>query len=217
MAEWLNSFFATYDGAIFGAMHSLAESAGGFFTPFFKLVTLIGEKGIIFFVASILLMLFKPTRKFGVCLFGAVACGALITSVILKDVIARPRPMTDPTYTAFWQAVGSPAEDGYSFPSGHVTAVAAWATAMLLCCNKKWSWIGYIGVVIMAIARVYLIAHYASDALAGIIVGTLSGVVAYLIANLIFRLLEKYKENKFCYFLLQWDVSQIGKNKQEKA
>ena len=213
MAEWLNSFFANYDGAIFGAMHSLAESAGGFYSPFFKLVTLLGEKGIIFFVASIVMMLFKPTRKFGICLFGAVACGALITSVILKDVIARPRPMTDPTYTAFWQAVGSPAEDGFSFPSGHVTAVSAWAMAMLLCCNKKWSWVGYIGVMIMAMARVYLIAHYASDALAGIIVGTLSGVIAYAITLLIFRLLDKYKENKFCRFVLNWDIRDLGINK----
>ncbi|MGN0789024.1 MAG: phosphatase PAP2 family protein [Christensenellales bacterium] len=215
MAEWLNNVFATYDGTIFDAMHSLAESAGGFFTPFFKFVTLLGEKGIIFFVASIVLMLFKPTRKFGLCLFGAVACGALITSVILKDVVARPRPMTDPTYTAFWQAVGSPAEDGYSFPSGHVTAVAAWATAMLLSCNKKWSWVGYIGVIVMAIARVYLIVHYASDALAGIIVGAVSGVVAYLIASLIFRLLDKHQDVKFCSYILNFDVRNIAKNKQE--
>lgn len=215
MAEWLNDVFATYDGAIFDAMHSLAESAGGFFTPFFKLVTLLGEKGIIFFVAAIILTLFKPTRKFGVCLFGAVACGALITSVILKDLIARPRPMTDPTYAALWQAVGSPAEDGFSFPSGHVTAVAAWATAMLLCCNKKWSWVGYIGVFVMAMARVYLIAHYASDALAGIIVGIVSGAVAYLIAGLIFKLLEKRQDNRFCSFVLGWDIRDIAKNKRD--
>ncbi len=215
MAEWLNDVFATYDGAVFDAMHSLAESAGGFFTPFFKLVTLLGEKGIIFFVAAIILMLFKPTRKFGVCLFGAVACGALITSVILKDLIARPRPMTDPTYAALWQAVGSPAEDGFSFPSGHVTAVAAWATAMLLCCNKKWSWVGYIGVFVMAMARVYLIAHYASDALAGIIVGIVSGAVAYLIAGLIFKLLEKRQDNRFCSFVLGWDIRDIAKNKRD--
>lgn len=215
MAEWLNDVFATYDGAIFDAMHSLAESAGGFFTPFFKLVTLLGEKGIIFFVVAIILTLFKPTRKFGVCLFGAVACGALITSVILKDLIARPRPMTDPTYAAFWQAVGSPAEDGFSFPSGHVTAVAAWATAMLLCCNKKWSWVGYIGVIVMAMARVYLIAHYASDALAGIIVGIVSGAVAYLIAGLIFKLLEKRQDNRFCSFVLGWDIRDIAKNKRD--
>ncbi|MGN0771986.1 MAG: phosphatase PAP2 family protein [Christensenellales bacterium] len=213
MAEWLNNFFATFDATIFAALHTLAQSAGGFFTPLFKLITLLGEKGIIFFVAAIILCLFKPTRKFGVCLFGAVACGALITSVILKDVIMRPRPMTDPAYLGYWQAVGSPAEDGFSFPSGHVTAVAAWAMAMLLSCNKKWSWVGYIGLIAMAVARVYLVAHYASDALAGIIVGTLSGLVAYLIAELIFKALEKHKDNKFSNFVLEWDIRNVGKKK----
>ena len=83
-AEWLNTFFYAYDAAILTALHSLAEACGGFFTPFFALITLLGEKGIIFFLAAAVMMLFKRTRRIGVCLFGAVCCGALITNICLK-------------------------------------------------------------------------------------------------------------------------------------
>ena len=83
MVDFLNTTFAGFDGGIFRAMHSLAESSGVFFTPFFKVITLLGEKGIIFILLAISLMLFKKTRKLGVCMFGAVACGALLTNVLL--------------------------------------------------------------------------------------------------------------------------------------
>ena len=88
MADFLNGTFNAFDSAIINAMHNLAVSAGGFFTPLFKAVTFIGEKGIIFFALALILMLFSKTRKLGVCIFGAVACGALITNFILKDIIA---------------------------------------------------------------------------------------------------------------------------------
>ncbi|MCP6571144.1 hypothetical protein NL494_28655, partial [Klebsiella pneumoniae] len=61
-------------------------------TPLAKFITLIGEKGLVLFALAFIFMLFSKTRKLGVCLFGAVCCGALITNIILKDLIARPRP-----------------------------------------------------------------------------------------------------------------------------
>ena len=52
----------------------------------------LGEKGIIFFLLALIFMCFSSERDTGVCVFGAVCCGALITNIILKDSIARPRP-----------------------------------------------------------------------------------------------------------------------------
>ena len=91
-ALWLNTFFAGYDRAILTLMNGLGKILGVLLTPLMKLVTLLGEKGILFFLAALVLMCFARTRKIGVCLFGAVACGALITNIILKDWVARPRP-----------------------------------------------------------------------------------------------------------------------------
>ena len=72
-ASWLNTAFAGYDRMILSLLHSVAN---GFFTFLFKLITLLGEKGILFFLAAIILMCFPKTRKLGVCIFGAVCCGA---------------------------------------------------------------------------------------------------------------------------------------------
>ena len=122
-AQWLNTAFAGYDKAILKIMHSLAGALGPVLTPLMKLITFLGEKGLLLLLLSLVLMCFARTRRIGVCVFGAVCCGALITNFILKDWIARPRPFeTVDLYRQWWQAVGSPAEDGYSFPSGHVTA-----------------------------------------------------------------------------------------------
>lgn len=204
ITTWLNSVFSSFDGKIFNAMHAAAEHAGGFLTPFCKVITLLGEKGIIFFFAAIVLTLFKKTRVFGVCMFGAVACGALITDFILKDNVMRERPFVS-EYREFWKYVGAPEEDGYSFPSGHATAATAAAMATFLHCNKKISWTAFLFALVMCFSRVYLIAHYATDVIAGIIVGAISGVIAYFIAKLIFFILNKCPNNKFCAFCVNFD------------
>lgn len=207
MGEFLNTTFSAFDGGIFKAMHAWAESAGSILTPFFKLITLLGEKGLIFFATAIVLMLFAKTRKLGICMFGAVACGAILTNFILKDMIARPRPFESSVeFEEFWKFVGRPAEDGYSFPSGHMTAITAAMTAMFILCNKKWSWIGFVGVFLMGVSRIYLIAHYATDVVAGIFVGAIAGFVAFLITKLIYHLLNKYSNKEFCNFLLHWSL-----------
>ena len=91
-ASWLMSAFSGLDLGILSLLHTLSEHAGWLLTPLAKLVTLLGEKGILFFLLSLVLMCFAKTRPLGVCIFGAVCCGALITNILLKDWIARPRP-----------------------------------------------------------------------------------------------------------------------------
>ena len=206
----LNTIFAGYDEAILSLMHRLAVSMGGLLTPLCKFITLLGEKGILFFLAAVALMLFPRTRKIGVCMFGAVACGALITNIILKDAIARPRPFeTVDLYRQWWQAVGAPAEDGFSFPSGHVTAAAAGMVSLCLSRGKKWVLPTVIWVLLMAFSRNYLMAHYPSDVLCAAIIGTASAFIAWAITKGIFRLLEKYDGSPFCAFVLDFDPRQL--------
>ncbi len=206
----LNTIFAGYDEAILSLMHRLAVSMGGLLTPLCKFITLLGEKGILFFLAAVALMLFPRTRKIGVCMFGAVACGALITNIILKDAIARPRPFeTVALYRDFWNYIGSPAEDGFSFPSGHVTAAAAGMVSLCLSRGKKWVLPTVIWVLLMAFSRNYLMAHYPSDVLCAAIIGTASAFIAWAITKGIFRLLEKYDGSPFCAFVLDFDPRQL--------
>jgi len=206
-ALWLNTALAGFDGAILGALHAIAGTLGFILTPLMKLITLLGEKGLIYFLLALVLMCFSRTRKIGVCVFGAVCCGALITNVILKDWICRPRPFESfENFRLWWQFVGSPVEDGFSFPSGHVTATAAGMTALALMLGKKMIAPSAIWIALMAISRNYLMAHYPSDVLAAIIVGCASAFIAWLITKLIYRILEDNDHIPLFAFVLDFDL-----------
>ena len=207
LAPWLDSTFAGFDQALLGFQHTLSVSAGGILTPVMKLITLLGEKGILFFLAAVVLVCFSRTRKLGVCIFGAVCCGALITNILLKDHVARLRPFeSEELFRQWWQSIGSPAEDGFSFPSGHVTAAAAGCMSLILVRGKRWILPGALWVALMAASRNYLMAHYPSDVLAAAIIGVFSAFVAYAITLLIFRVLEDHDDLPFCAWCLDFDV-----------
>ena len=224
IALWLNSFFSGYDYTILDFMNTLAVNAGGILTPIMKAITFIGEKGIIFFILAFILILFPKTRKIGVCVFGAVSCGYLINNIILKGLVARVRPFLDEAnihyrdYRSFWDAVGSPAEKGFSFPSGHVTAAAAGMFALVFTKGKKMvlpaiAWIG-----IMMVSRNYLIAHYPSDVLFALVIGILSALIAWGISNFIFNWLDDNGDYKMCNWILNAELPiSFGKLKDKAS
>ena len=214
MAQWLNTTFAGYDYGILGALHTAAQYAGSVLTPIMKFISLLGEKGLLMFLLALVLLCFARTRKMGVCVFGAVCCGALITNIILKDLVARPRPFEAmDVYRQWWMAVGAPPEDDFSFPSGHVTAITAGMTALCLTArrrNKPLLISGtVVAVLLMAISRNYLMAHYPSDVLFAAVIGLLSAFIAYAITLLIFRLLEDHDDIPICADILDFDITWI--------
>lgn len=208
VALWLNSFFSGYDYKILDFMNTLAVNAGGILTPIMKAVSFLGEKGIMFFLLAVVLMLFPKTRKMGVCVFGAVCCGALITNIILKDMVQRVRPFLDEAnehymdYKSFWDAVGSPSEDGYSFPSGHVTAAAAGMLALTFTKGKKMILPSVLWIGLMMVSRNYLMAHYPSDVLFALIIGAVSALIAWGISTLIFNYFDDNDDFPLCNWVL---------------
>ena len=196
-STWLNQTFSGFDSTISGAIHQMSIWGGKFFTPFFVFLGYIGQMAIVFFLLAAILMILGKTRKAGLIAFLALLFGALLTNAILKNVIARPRPFTDETsvYYQYWYDVGMNEESGYSFPSGHATASMAFATALFLYYPKKTSWLAFFIPLIMSVSRIYLMVHYPSDILAGLIVGGLSGVAAYYLMKFGFR------HVKFCHIL----------------
>ena len=144
----------------------------------------------------------------------AILCGALMTNVILKETICRVRPYeASALFREFWTFVGAHAESEFSFPSGHTTAAAAAATGLWLVRGKKYLAISIPYVALMAISRNYFVVHYPTDVIAGAIIGTLGGIIAYLITLAIYRAINKHADRKFCRFVLNFDVIAIFKKK----
>ncbi len=217
MAEWLNTVFYALDSGAFSIAHQLALSTNSFLNPICEILAVLGDGGISFILASLILILFTKTRRTGVAMLLAIGVGALFTNVLLKNLVERPRPYTNTEYVGFWNYVGAHLESEFSFPSGHTTVAMTSMTALFLTNNKKWSWVGFILAVLMAFSRVYLIVHYLTDVLAGLIVGGLAGTGAYFLSKWLFKIVEKNKEKKACGFLLNADLLNLfKKNKKEQ-
>ncbi len=184
-ALWINQTFAAFDTGITTAVHKLYDLAGGFFTPFFELVSLFGKAGIFLILLSLALLIYKPTRRFGTAMLLGVTIGAIFTNLCLKVFIARPRPYADESslFHQLWLLVGQNIESDKSFPSGHTTAAFATMTPAFILGKPRVKWAAVIFAVLMGIARIYLVVHYPSDVLAGMIVGIFAGCIAVLIAQ----------------------------------
>lgn len=192
-ALWINSFFAEFDAGITLAIHKLYEIGGGFFTPFFEFVSLLGKGGIFLIIISLLLTVNKPTRRFGSAMCIGLLIGVIVTNCCLKVLIARARPYADESsiYYQLWQLVGMNTESDKSFPSGHTTAAFAACVPVFLLGKKRISWVALLFGLAMAAARIYLVVHFPSDVLAGLIVGTVAGVCGTIIAT---KLPQKWYE-----------------------
>lgn len=207
MAEVLNNFFGSFDYQILESLHNLAETSGNILRPLCDIVSFVFDNGIVFFILALILLLFKKTRKIGICLIGALGLGTIITKFGLKDFVARPRPfMQNDTYNSWWQFIGTTNDTSFSFPSGHTTMTMAGFTTLFIYLKKRYSSWGILGVLLVAFSRCYLMVHYPSDILGGILVGLVSAIIAWLITKLIYYILEKYKDKKFFKFILEFNI-----------
>ena len=219
IAQWLDTALHPFDSAILAFFHGLAEWGGAVFTPIANIFALIGDNGYLCFLAAFVLLLFPKTRKAGVCIIGAVLVGAIITNLTLKETICRARPYMSGSvdFEAWWRFIGAPAESEFSFPSGHTTAAMAGALSACLCFKKLRIAIPALCyAVLMGMTRNYLMVHYPTDVIAGLVAGSCGAVAAYFITKLIFKMLEKHSDVKLFNFALTFDVRNIFRKKENK-
>jgi len=137
-------------------------------TPVMRLFTTMGDAGLIWIALGIVLLAFAATRKRGAVYLVALACTAVINNLVLKSIIARPRPYD----TIEGLLVLTEKLSSYSFPSGHASSSFAAATALTLLFGKKGAW-SFIPAAIIALSRSYLGMHYVTDIAAGAVLGAL--------------------------------------------
>ena len=210
MATWLNTTFEGFDRGVFEFFHVLQVNAGAFFTPFFKIITFLGEGGWFYIVAGVILLLFKNTRRLGVTMLLALALGSLFTNLVIKNIISRPRPYTaNEFYNECWTLVGPTKTGANSFPSGHTTAAFGVTLSWILVSKNKWRFTGILFAILMASSRLYLFVHYATDIVGGIIVGSAMAVGCFYLVRWIFAVLENKSQNKVVNFILNASLEEV--------
>ena len=217
LGERVDSIFYNFDLWVFSFF---GHMQCGFLTAVAKIFTSFGDEMFVIPMAAfgLVLCLFKKTRKYGAALIFSIVIGTLITNVIVKPMFLRIRPYNTlqgvAEYFAWYKGAGMLSESDYSFPSGHTTAAFEIAMSMCLCFkkdNKRFYWVFPVIALCTMGSRVYLMVHYASDVLAGFIVGTFAGCMGYLLATLACKLVEKSK------FLDKIDVTPLFKKVNPKV
>ena len=207
MAYWLNTVCADFDHAILSAIRAFTEATNGIFTTPMHVVSFFAHDGLCMILLGLLLLCFRKTRRAGLCVCGAILIGALITNVALKNIVARPRPYADVggIYYGWWQSVGAPLESDLSFPSGHTTATMAAMSGIFLTTKKKYSWTVYIFVALMGFSRMYLMVHYPTDVLGGLLAGAIGAALSYLAVRAAWKWIEANPDRRICRFVLTFD------------
>lgn len=226
LARWLNTAFAGFDYTILKFYHNLATSADAVCGPLSEAFAVLGDGAMMFFIIAAILLLFASTRKAGICMAISIGLASVITNLTVKPLVGRPRPYASDVsdFVEWWEYVGGHTHSEYSFPSGHTTSAMAAMLALCLCLcifngkenNKKYRWImipSALCVILMGASRNYIMVHYPSDIIGGIIAGAIGALLGYLLISLVFKRLESNRNNKACAFLLESDIRNLFNKK----
>lgn len=138
----------------------------------------MGEAGVIWILAGIVMLFFKKTRLMGAMVLTAMAVGYLVGEIGLKNLVCRPRPFVAVPDVVLNIAPPS----GYSFPSGHSCSSFAAATVIFLC-DKRYGIPALVLASLIAISRLYNFVHFPSDVLCGIFLGIICALMTVLVYN----------------------------------
>ena len=147
---------------------------------FFSAITNLGE-ALPLMIITIILIFIKRTRFCGINMAISLFVSIVIGAFILKPLIARERPFTDPIYYEYWIEAGKHLETSFSCPSSHTTASFAALFPIFLYFNKKYSFIALLIALIIGFSRVYLMVHYPSDVVFGMCIGTTVSCITYIV------------------------------------
>lgn len=165
------AFVTLLDTELLWWLHGLTHCAA--LDALMPLVSALGNGGVVWIFFCVLLLCNKKTRPTGVAMAAAMLLCVLGGNLLLKNLVARPRPYTvDPGIVLLIP----PSNEIYSFPSGH-TMNAFSAAGVLLLRRVPYSWAAMGLAVCIAFSRIYLMMHYPLDVAAGALIGLLSAAL----------------------------------------
>lgn len=141
-------------------------------------------------IPVVLLLFLKPIKEKDKSLFFFLCAVAVfvgftdfLTSKILKEIFARPRPYN------FLENVNllAVAKNSFSFPSSHAVNLS---TAVFLLVKKyeKFKIYLFILLAFVCFSRIYIGVHYFSDVFCGVILG-------FVLAKIFEKVFEKVKDS----------------------
>ena len=181
----------SFDFSVLNGIQSFLKC--GFLDWFTVFLSYFTTSGIIWIALGVLLLFFRKTRAVGIVLLAALAVGFLTGDVLLKHIIARPRPFAVTDYELL---IKEPS--GSSFPSTH-SCLAAAATTVLIAKKRTFGIAALVLTICIAFSRLYLYVHFPTDVLCGLLLGVLSGLLVLWLAKLFVleRRIQGQRQNTF--------------------
>lgn len=141
------------------------QSLGDWLTPFMKIFTWLGYPQAYMIIVAVIY--WSVDRKLGLRLAIFLPVAASLNS-IMKQAFHAPRPYwLKPDITAIHVS------NGFGMPSGHAQASTVWLYAAS-CLRRRWIWfVAIVLAFLVGLSRIYLGVHFASQVLAGWVIGIL--------------------------------------------
>ena len=138
----------------------------------------LGNLGAVWIILSMMLLANRKYRNIGIMCLAALLLTTVIGEGFLKNIIQRPRPFAQ--FTSIQLLIPDPSS--FSFPSGH--AGSSFAAATVIARNLKKAAVPALALAAaVAFSRLYLMVHYPTDILGGIILGVACAICAEILVK----------------------------------
>lgn len=146
-----------------------------FLNTIFEFITVFGEETLLVFL--IVTLWFAFDKKFAQKLL-FITMASMSVNGVIKNIAQVPRPFASGEVTC----VRPETATGYSFPSGHTQNFTTWTSLTAMQLKKKWfTALVTILILLVAFSRVYLGAHYPSDVVVSVVIGTAFGTIGTIV------------------------------------
>lgn len=150
-------------------------------SPVMKFITHLGDSGFVWIILTLVLLIFKGTRKEGFLCACSLLLVLLINNIILKNAIARTRPYE--VVEGLQRIIE--AQSDFSFPSGHTASSFAAAVVMFMKLPKQYGIPAMILAVLIGLSRLYVGVHFPTDVIGAALIGTAGAVFVCKLAEYI--------------------------------